>query len=85
MKIAAKADHVRAARQTRLHACHWPGCDKQVPPAMWGCSAHWYRLPLSLRTRIWRAYRIGQEETGTPSREYVAVAREVRAWIDANA
>ena len=82
--IAAKADHVRAAHQSRPHECHWPGCHKLVPPAMWGCGQHWYRLPLALRTEIWRAYQVGQEETGTPSRDYVAAARKVQAWIAAN-
>ena len=83
--VKAKADHVRAARQTRTHECHWPGCEVQVPPAKWGCQRHWYRLPMALRNRIWRTYRIGQEDTQTPSREYVAVAREVQEWINANA
>ena len=79
--IAEKADYVRAARQSRLHECHWPGCHKQVPPAMWGCRQHWYALPPALRAKIWRTYRPGQEETMTPSAEYIAVAREVQEWI----
>lgn len=83
--IKEKADHVRAAQQVRGHTCHWPGCERQVPPAMWGCRTHWYRLPMTLRNRIWRTYRIDQEDTRTPSREYVAVAREVQEWINANA
>lgn len=80
-----KADYVRAQGQTRNHTCHWPGCGLQVPPAMWGCRAHWYRLPKPLRDRIWRAYRPGQEITGRPSREYLDAARKVQAWIAANA
>lgn len=79
--IREKADYVRGAAQSRQHGCHWPGCSKQVPPAMWGCREHWYRLPQHLRNRIWAAFHPGQEETGTPSREYVEVAREVREWI----
>lgn len=79
--IDAKVRHVLAARQTRRHHCHWPGCTKQVPPAKWGCSAHWYQLPKHLRDKIWRAYRPSQEDTLTPSTEYVEVAREVQAWI----
>lgn len=82
--IGAKADHVRAARQTRKHACHWPGCERQVPPAMWGCKTHWYKLPLPLRTKVWNAYRPGQESDGRPSRAYIEVAREVEAWIRKN-
>lgn len=63
------------------HTCHWPGCTRRVPPARWGCRPHWYRLPLRLRNLIWREYRPGQEVTKTPSREYIAAAKEVQAWI----
>ena len=63
------------------HACHWPNCDLGVPPKMWGCRAHWYRLPKTLRDKVWSAYAPGQEITKTPSAEYVKVAREVQRWI----
>ena len=81
MSIADKVAHVKRARQSRRHACHWPGCTKQVPPAMWGCKAHWFALPKPLRDNIWAAYRPGQEETLTPSAAYIAAASEVQAWI----
>lgn len=77
-------DHVRSARQTRPHTCHWPGCDRQVPPAMWGCKQHWFRLPRRLREKLWRAYRPGQEEDLNVSDEYFAVAGEVQQWIRDN-
>jgi hypothetical protein len=79
--IAAKVAHVKRARQTRTHRCHWPGCEKQVPPAKWGCAPHWFRLPQALRDAIWRAYRIAQEETLTPSKKYIEAARAVQTWI----
>lgn len=79
--IADKVAHVRRARQSRAHHCHWPGCPRQVPPAMWGCKPHWFKLPQYLRNKIWRAYQPGQEIEGTPSREYLAVAREVQNFI----
>lgn len=82
--IGNKAEHVRAALrsgQTGRHHCHWPGCDKAVPPAAWGCKKHWYMLPLALRNKVWAAYRPTQEDTKTPSRRYVEVAREVQEWI----
>lgn len=63
------------------HTCHWPGCGKVVPPRMWGCAHHWFRLPLALRNEIWRTYRPGQEITKTPSSEYLAAAKSVHAWI----
>jgi hypothetical protein len=83
MALPPKAAYVVRQRQTRSHHCHWPGCTKQVPPAMWGCREHWYALPKDLRDRIWRAYRPGQEIDQRPSREYVQVARDVQAWIGA--
>jgi hypothetical protein len=81
-----KADYVRseASRNATFdHHCHWPECERSVPPAMWGCKAHWFKLPMRLRNRIWATYRPGQEITKDPSSDYVAVAREVQNWIAA--
>lgn len=86
--IGEKAAHVRreASRNTTFdHHCHWTGCHKSVPPAMWGCKRHWYMLPPALRARIWKAYRPGQEQTKDPSEAYIVVARETEQWIAANA
>ncbi len=77
-QLPPKAAYVVRQGQTRVHHCHWPGCGKQVPPAVWGCKPHWYALPKELRDRIWRAFRPGQEKTMTPSREYVLAARAVQ-------
>lgn len=77
----SKADYVRSQGQDRAHVCHWTGCTVQVPPAMWGCKAHWFKLPKALRDRVWRAYRPGQERDMRPSADYLAVAREVEVWI----
>lgn len=63
------------------HRCHWPGCEREVPPRLWGCREHWYRLPLRLRDAIWREYRPGQEVSKAPTEAYLAVAREVQNWI----
>lgn len=79
--IEQKADYVRRAEQSRDHHCHWPNCNKQVPPAMWGCKPHWFKLPTGLRNKIWRSYKPGQEVDLTPSSEYLAAAHEVQAWI----
>jgi hypothetical protein len=76
-----KVDYVRGQRQTRAHTCHWPGCAKQVPPAMWGCKTHWFALPSQLRNLIWRYYRPGQERDMKPSAEYIATAHKVQQWI----
>lgn len=80
----AKADYVRRQGQTRDHSCHWPGCPKQVPPAMWGCTPHWMALPKHLRDEIWRTYRPGQEKDMRPSEAYLAAAHAVQAWIAAH-
>lgn len=79
-----KADYVLSQPQTRRHSCHWPGCEKQVPPAMWGCSRHWFRLPKAIRGAIWKTYRPGQERTLTPSIEYLRAAGEAQRWIKEN-
>lgn len=79
--IGAKVAHVRRAVQSRLHRCHWPACRHEVPPAKWGCKAHWMKLPKQLRDRIWASYRPGQEDDHRPSRAYLDAAREVQAWI----
>ena len=79
--IGDKVAHVKRARQTRTHNCHWPGCTAHVPPAMWGCRKHWYTLPPELRNRIWATYRIGQERRMDPSRDYLAAAEAVQEWI----
>ena len=64
------------------HTCHWPGCTKEVPPALWGCRMHWFALPKHLRDEIWRTYRPGQEITKTPTAEYIESAKVVQRWIE---
>ena len=66
---------------TRRHTCHWPGCTKQVPPALWGCKTHWFKLPRHFRDRVWDTYEIGQEVRMDPSEEYLAVAFAIQEWI----
>lgn len=81
MTIADKVKYVLEQDQTRPHHCHWPGCERSVPPAMWGCREHWFKLPKRLRDRIWQTYEPGQEKDWTPSEDYLEVAMEVREWI----
>lgn len=64
------------------HMCHWPNCNKQVPPRMWGCKEHWFRLPKIIRDRIWLTYQPGQEITKTPSVRYLVAARGAQKWIE---
>lgn len=83
-----KVDYVRAKirepRAVERHHCHWPGCTRDVPPALWGCPEHWYKLPRALRNKVWRTFKPGQEISKTPSPEYLKVAREVQDWIKEN-
>jgi hypothetical protein len=79
--VTTKADYVRSQGQTRAHHCHWPGCERQVPPAMWGCKGHWFALPAGLMARIWATYKPGQEVAGMPSAAYIEAAKAVQAWI----
>jgi hypothetical protein len=79
--VKRKVDYVLRQRQAGDHKCHWPGCTKTVPPALWGCRPHWFALPKELRDKVWQAYRPGQEVDKKPSETYVAVAREVQRWI----
>lgn len=64
------------------HKCHWPDCPKEVPPKIWGCGPHWFKLPRVLRLRIWKEYRPGQEITKTPSAGYIEAAKAVQKWIN---
>ena len=82
--VGNKAEYVRGEAKrnnTFDHHCHWPGCNKSVPPAMWGCRQHWFRLPLQLRNKVWATYRPGQEVSKDPSTAYMEAAREVEQWI----
>lgn len=82
----AKVDYVKKhLTPTGDHKCHWPGCTKQVAPALWGCFYHWMRIPKRLRDAIWAAYKPGQEITKTPSREYMRAAQDIQDWIKENA
>ena len=63
------------------HTCHWTNCQREVPPSMWGCKEHWFKLPKPLRDAIWQEYRPGQEVSKTPSARYLIVAKMVQEWI----
>lgn len=82
MDKESKVEHVKSAKQTRSHECHWPGCSAQVPPAKWGCVKHWFTLPVILRNEIWKNYKIGQEDKLNPSKEYLETARKTQEWIE---
>ena len=57
------------------HTCHATACSKRVPPEMFMCRPHWYKVPKLLRDLIWKHYRRGQEKDWQPSREYLEAAK----------
>jgi hypothetical protein len=79
--MADKVAYVKQQKQDRNHTCHWPSCKTQVPPAMWGCKKHWFRIPKALRDEIWMEYAIGQEMRMDPNAEYLEIAQRVQDWI----
>lgn len=67
-----------------VHHCHAPGCPVPVPPKMFMCRPHWFRLPKPMRDAVWKHYRPGQEERKVPvSKEYLRVTAEAEAFIAA--
>lgn len=63
-----------------MHTCHFPGCKKAVPPKMWGCKYHWFLIPPEMRSKLWGAYRPGQEIDKNPSEAYIWIAQEIQNW-----
>ena len=51
---------------------------------MWGCRAHWFTLPPTIRSAIWATYKQGQEVTKTPSAAYLEVAKYAHKWAIAH-
>lgn len=76
--------HEGLHRLPEKHECHWPTCKVEVPPSMWGCKKHWFKLPKKLRDRVWETYVPGQEATKTPSNEYMKIALEIQDWALVN-
>lgn len=81
VSLERKREYVAQQKKTRPHTCHWPGCERQVKPALWGCQQHWFTLPKTLRDRIWRTFDPGQECTLTPSDAYLDAVDAVDQWI----
>lgn len=57
------------------HTCHASGCAAVVPPERFMCRAHWFQLPMSLRTIIWKTYRVGQCKDWRISKAYAEAAK----------
>lgn len=66
------------------HTCHADGCTMPVPPKMFMCRTHWFKLPKRLRDRIWATYRPGQEIDKRPSLAYLEAAKNAIKWLKEN-
>lgn len=63
-----------------MHLCHWPGCRQPVPPYLWGCRKHWFKLPIGIRKEVWETYVPGQEERKDPTPEYLVAAAKAEEF-----
>ena len=63
------------------HHCHATGCATAVPPVMFLCKRHWFRLPKALRDRIWATYRAGQCDDMSPSPSYCEAAKAAVTYL----
>lgn len=63
------------------HHCHATDCERTVPPVMFMCKPHWFKLPKPMRDRIWAAYEDGQCDTYDPSGEYCQAAKAAVIYI----
>jgi hypothetical protein len=70
-----------SADRGMTHTCHALGCTAEIPPALFMCKAHWYKLPKSMRDAIWATYRAGQEIDKRPKRHYVETARAAIDYV----
>lgn len=83
-KCIRPSEHIGRHLKKAKHKCHWPGCNLEVPPKLWGCKYHWFKLPKNLRDKVWATYRSGQEIDKNPSKAYLIVARRVQTWVKEN-
>lgn len=60
--------------------CRWSGCGRRASRAEWGCREHWFRLPPSLRNRLWQAGIKEVAANGRPGPAWAACAAEADAW-----
>lgn len=63
------------------HHCHATGCKREVPPEMFMCPRHWFKLPATHRKRIRETYRPGQCDDWQISHAYANAARAAVRWL----
>lgn len=64
------------------HTCHATNCKRVVPPKMFMCKSHWYKLPATIRSAVWREYVPDQEITKTPTTAYLRIAQHAISYIE---
>lgn len=57
------------------HTCHAAGCTTPVPRESFMCRKHWLMIPVAMRSRLWKAYRVGQCDDWEISHAYADAAR----------
>ena len=65
------------------HHCHATGCQLHVPPTIFMCKPHWFKLPKRMRDAIWATYREGQCRDWKITHEYAEAAKEAVTYIAA--
>lgn len=63
------------------HTCHAIGCETPVPPKMFMCKPHWFKLPKPMRDGIWATYKPGQEVSKSPSSSYLHNSMTACVWL----
>jgi len=63
------------------HTCHAEGCSVEVPPKLFMCKRHWFKLPKKLRDAVWAVYVPGQEIRKDPTARYLIVQAYAVAWV----
>lgn len=70
-----------STKKPEQHLCHAVGCNERVLPSRLMCPPHWFMVPRALRTRVWRAYRPGQEVDKQPSAAWLIAAHEAISHV----
>lgn len=69
------------AKEKVKHTCHAFDCNVSVPPEMFMCRSHWFKVSPATRKAIWRHYRAGQCDDKRPSIEWLEAARQAMVEV----
>jgi hypothetical protein len=61
-----------------VRRCAARNCPEAVRPSILMCRRHWFMVPADIRSRVWAAYRPGQEKVGVSaaSGDYLNAVRD---------